>query len=71
MIMYRNFNNYESCISLLQRMSNVECLTLLLAIGKDGISIRPSHFMDESILEKKFFDTCLVYVNLIIIFVQY
>jgi hypothetical protein len=31
-------------------MSNVEYLTLLLAIGKDGI--RPSHFINGSILEK-------------------
>ncbi len=50
MIMYRNFNKYEPCIFLLQRMSNVEYLTLLLAIGKDGT--RPSHFIDGSILEK-------------------
>ncbi|CAF1207774.1 unnamed protein product [Rotaria sordida] len=51
MIMYRNFNNYEQCTSVLQRLSNVEYLTLLLAIDQDGI--RPSHFIDGSILEKK------------------
>jgi len=48
--MYRNFNNYELCISLLQRLSNVEYLTLLLAIGTTGIT--PNHFIDGSILER-------------------
>jgi hypothetical protein len=47
--MYRNFTNYEPCISLLQRFSNIEYLTLLLAIGVNGIT--PNHFIDGSILK--------------------
>lgn len=31
-------------------MSNVECLTLLFAIGVDGIE--PNHFIDGSVLER-------------------
>ncbi|CAF3662211.1 unnamed protein product [Rotaria sp. Silwood1] len=49
MTMYRNFNNYEPCIFLLQRLSNVEHLTLLLAIGKTGT--KPIHFIDGFFLE--------------------
>ncbi|CAF3348568.1 unnamed protein product, partial [Rotaria sp. Silwood2] len=49
--MYRNFNNYEPCISLLQRLSTVEYFTLLWAIGEDGTT--PSHFIDGFVLEKK------------------
>ena len=48
--MYRNFNNYEGCIALLQRLSNVEYLTLLLAIGVEGT--QPNHFIDGFVLEK-------------------
>ena len=47
--MYRNFDNYELCFSLLQCLSNVEYLTLLLAIGTDGTT--PNHFIDGSVLE--------------------
>ncbi|CAF1123221.1 unnamed protein product, partial [Rotaria sordida] len=50
MIMYNNFNNYKPCISLLQRLSNVEYLKLLFAIGTDGVT--PNHFIDGSILER-------------------
>ena len=50
MIMYRNLNNYELCISLLQSLSNVEYLTLLLSIGVNGIIF--NHFIDGSILER-------------------
>ncbi|CAF2512732.1 unnamed protein product [Rotaria sp. Silwood2] len=46
---YRNFNNYEPCISLLQRLSNVEYLTLLLAIDKTGTT--PNHFIDRLFLD--------------------
>ena len=49
MKMYRNFNNYELCFSLLQRLSNVEYLTLLLAIDKDGTTL--NHLIDGSVLE--------------------
>jgi len=42
--MYRNFSNYKPCISLLQHSSNVEYLTLLLAIGKEGT--KPNRFID-------------------------
>jgi hypothetical protein len=48
--MYRNFINYEPCISLLQRLSNIEYLTLLLAIGVNGTT--PNHFIDGFILER-------------------
>ncbi len=48
---YRNIINYEECIvSLLQRLSNVEYLTLLLAI--DGTTSRLSHFVNGFDLEK-------------------
>ncbi len=50
MIIYRNFNNYAPCISLLQRMSNIEYLTLLLAIGVNGTT--SNHFIDGFILER-------------------
>lgn len=50
MMMYRNFDNYELCISLLQRLLNVEYLTLLLSIGVNGLT--PNHFIDGSILER-------------------
>jgi hypothetical protein len=50
MIIQQNFNNYQACFSLLQRLSNVEYLTLLLAIGKDGTT--PSHFIDGFVLER-------------------
>ncbi|CAF1111137.1 unnamed protein product [Rotaria sordida] len=48
--MYRNFNNYEPCIFLLQRLVNVEYLTLLLAIGVQGTT--PHHFIDGFFLER-------------------
>ena len=51
MTMYRNLNDYKLCFSLLQRLSNVEYLTLLLSIGEDGTK-RPLHFIDRSILER-------------------
>jgi hypothetical protein len=50
MTMYQNFDNYQICIFLLQRLTNLEYLTVLLAIGVEGII--PSHFIDGSILEK-------------------
>ena len=50
MMAYRNINNYEPCISLLQRLSNVEYLTLLLAIEVNGT--RSNHFIEGSVLEK-------------------
>ena len=50
MTLYRNFAKYEQCILLVRRMSNVECLTLLFAIGVDGIE--PNHFIDGSVLER-------------------
>ncbi|CAF3033751.1 unnamed protein product [Rotaria sp. Silwood2] len=48
--MYRNFNNYEPCISLLQHLLNVEYLTLLLAIGVQGTT--PNYFIDGFFLER-------------------
>ncbi|CAF3503041.1 unnamed protein product [Rotaria sp. Silwood1] len=48
--MYRNFKNYDACISLLQRLSNVEYLTLLLAIDKTDTT--PDHFIDGFFLEE-------------------
>jgi hypothetical protein len=48
-----NFDAYERCISLLQCLSNVEYLTLLLAISRNGT--KPGHFIDGSILEKNIF----------------
>ena len=48
-----NFNPYEQCISLLQSLSNVEYLTLLLAISRNGT--KPNHFIDGSILEKNIY----------------
>jgi hypothetical protein len=53
MKMYRNFNNYELCFSLLQRLSNVEYLTLLLAIGRDDATL--NHLIDGSVLERNIF----------------
>ena len=50
LIMYRNFSNYKQCISLLQRLSNVEQLTLLLAIGNKRN--KHSHFIDGYVLER-------------------
>lgn len=51
MTIYRNILRYEECIlPLLQRFSNVEYLTLLLAIGVFGN--RPDHFIDGFDLEK-------------------
>ena len=50
LIIYRNFSNYKQCISLLQRLSNVEHLTLLLAVGKKENG--PGHFIDGFALEK-------------------
>ncbi|CAF1148284.1 unnamed protein product [Rotaria sordida] len=50
MTMYRNFNNYVPCISLLQQLLNVEYLTLLLAIGVQGTT--PNHFIDGFFLER-------------------
>jgi hypothetical protein len=46
--MYRNFSNYTPCISLLQRLPNLENLTLLLAIGKEGT--KPNYFIDGFVL---------------------
>jgi len=48
---YRNIVFYEAClVSLLQRLSNVEYLTLLLAIGFiEGV---PNHFVDGFDLEQ-------------------
>ncbi|CAF1264332.1 unnamed protein product [Rotaria sordida] len=50
MTIYQNCSNYEPCISLLQRMSNVEYLTLLLAIDEDSTTL--NHFIDGFVLEK-------------------
>ncbi|CAF2825535.1 unnamed protein product [Rotaria sp. Silwood2] len=50
MTIYRNFNNYEPFIFLLQRLVNVEYLTLLLAINVKGIV--SSYFIDGFFLEK-------------------
>jgi hypothetical protein len=50
MTLYRNFASYEQCILLLRRLSNVECLTLLFAIGVNGIEA--NHFIDGSVLER-------------------
>ncbi|CAF1415693.1 unnamed protein product [Rotaria sp. Silwood1] len=50
MKIYRNFDDYKKCIvPLLQRLSNVEYLTLLLAIGETGDT--PNHFIDGYDLE--------------------
>ena len=58
--MYRNFSNYEQCILLVRRMLNVEYLTLLFAIGVNGIE--PNHFIDGSVLRNEIlFLTCLAY----------
>ena len=51
MTIYRNISWYEECIlPLLQRLSNIEHLTLLLAVGveEDG----PDHFIDGLDLER-------------------
>jgi len=51
MTIYRNIVNYKECIvPLLQRFSNVEYLTLLLAIN--GTKTRLNHFVDGFDLEK-------------------
>src|SRR5690242_3684055 len=50
MTMYRNCDDYELCVSLLQRLSNVEYLTLLLAIGREGTT--PNHFIDGFLFER-------------------
>ncbi|CAF1294371.1 unnamed protein product [Rotaria sordida] len=51
MKVYRNISNYKECIvPLLQRLSNVEYLTLLLAIN--GTRSRLDHFVDGFDLEK-------------------
>ncbi|CAF2790156.1 unnamed protein product [Rotaria sp. Silwood2] len=50
MTIYQNFGNYEPCISLLQRLSNIEYLTLLLAISEDVTT--PNHFIDGFVLER-------------------
>ncbi|CAF1406142.1 unnamed protein product [Adineta ricciae] len=50
MTIYENFDEYETCFSLLRCLSSVEYLTLLLAIGKNGVE--PNHFIDELVLEK-------------------
>ncbi|CAF1300919.1 unnamed protein product [Adineta steineri] len=47
---YHNFNNYERCLSLVQCLSNIEYLTLLLAIGRGNT--QPSHFIDGFFLER-------------------
>jgi hypothetical protein len=47
--MYRNIKNYEPCFSLLQRLSNVEHLTLLLAIHKTTTT--SNQFIDRFFLE--------------------
>jgi hypothetical protein len=47
---YRNFGAYKECfVPLLQRLSNVENLTLFLAIGEKRTT--PNHFIDEYDLE--------------------
>ena len=49
--MYQNIFEYEKCIiPLLQRLSNVEHLTLLLAI--DGNDNGPNHFIDGLDLQR-------------------
>ncbi len=50
MKVYRNLRIYEPCISLLQRLSNVEYLTLLLAIEKNDAT--SNHFINGFMLEK-------------------
>ncbi|CAF3246221.1 unnamed protein product [Rotaria sp. Silwood2] len=51
MKVYRNIHNYKECIvPLLQRLSNIEYLTLLLAIN--GRRSRLDHFVDGFDLEK-------------------
>ncbi|CAF4407326.1 unnamed protein product [Rotaria sp. Silwood2] len=51
MTMYRNITLYEQCIiPLLQRFTSIEHLTLLLAIGVNGIG--PDHFIDGLDLER-------------------
>ncbi|CAF1309438.1 unnamed protein product [Adineta ricciae] len=47
---YKNLIGYQACFSLLRCLSNIEDLTLLLAIGDDGI--KPNYFIDECVLEK-------------------
>ncbi len=48
---YRNISQYEQCIvALLQRLSTIEYLTLLLAIGVDRSG--PYHFIDGSHLQR-------------------
>jgi hypothetical protein len=51
MTIYRNTDMYEECVvPLLQRLTNVERLTLLLAIGV--VTDKPDHFMDGFDLEQ-------------------
>jgi hypothetical protein len=51
MTIYHSINDYENYfVPLLQRLSNVEYLTLLLAIGFEGIKL--NHFIDGFDLEK-------------------
>ncbi len=51
MTIYRNTDMYEECVvPLLQRLTNVEHLTLLLAIGI--VTDRPDHFIGEFDLEQ-------------------
>ena len=49
MMMHHNIKNYEACISVLQRLSNVEYLTLILAVDMNGT--KRNHFIDGSVLE--------------------
>ncbi len=50
MTIYHSINDYEICfVRLLQRLSNVEYLILLLAIGFEGIKL--DHFIDGFDLE--------------------
>jgi len=48
--MYRNCKIYKPYISLLQRLSNVECLTLILAIDETGTI--PKNFINGFVLER-------------------
>jgi hypothetical protein len=50
MTIYRNILHYEQLFFLLQRLSTVEHLRLLLAIGATGS--RPDHFIDEFDLQR-------------------
>jgi hypothetical protein len=52
MKMYRKSEIYEPCISLLQRLSNVEYLTLLLAVREGEADAISKPFINGSMLEK-------------------